>query len=262
MSETLNEKKELSLVLCSNLDGLKNNKIIDYSLELLLLSYRLSKISSMDTNAIEKLKETLVNKVLDITAKLSACREFDEREIIKFKYCLCVFIDESIMKNELFIDYWANNTLTVRLFDETLGGNNFYDIASSWVNNPAKYKDFLEFIYACLILGYRGKYNDVKDSNEKIIHFCDNIAASLTPLYKTEEQLAFNKAYQISSSEKSYQKLIRLYAKKTLIIAPILIILAVFAYAIFNLETNNNNIDKSLSVLIEKLIHTNENTGQ
>ncbi|EDP3324983.1 DotU family type IV/VI secretion system protein, partial [Campylobacter jejuni] len=99
MKEINEEKKALSLLLDSDFDGLKNNKIIDYSLELLLLSYRLSKISSMDTSNINQLRETLINKILDITAKLSMCKEYDEKEIIKFKYCLCVFIDESLMKN-------------------------------------------------------------------------------------------------------------------------------------------------------------------
>ncbi|MCC9512418.1 DotU family type IV/VI secretion system protein, partial [Campylobacter jejuni] len=80
--------KALSLLLDSDFDVLKNNKIIDYSLELLLLSYRLSKISYMDTSNINQLRETLINKILDITDKLSMCKEYDEKEIIKFKYCL------------------------------------------------------------------------------------------------------------------------------------------------------------------------------
>ncbi|EKZ3108503.1 type IVB secretion system protein IcmH/DotU, partial [Campylobacter jejuni] len=175
--------------------------------------------------------------------------------IIKFKYCLCVFIDESLMKNELFINFWAHNTLTVRLFDETLGGNNFYDIASSWINNPFKFKDFLEFIYACLILGYKGKYNETKDRDEKIIHFCNNIATSLKPVYKIEEELAFNKAYKTGLKENIWQKFIRLYFKKLIIVVPVLIILGVLSYAIFNLETNNLKVDNNISVLIKNLTH-------
>ena len=58
----------------------------------------------MDTNSINQLGETLINKSLDTTAKLSTCQEYDEKEIIKFKHCLCVFMDESLMKNELFIN--------------------------------------------------------------------------------------------------------------------------------------------------------------
>lgn len=256
MNEVMNDtKEELSLILESKLEGLKNNKIIDYSLEPLLLSYRLSKISSMDTSSVEHLRETLINNILDISAKLSASKEYDEKDIIKFKYCLCVFMDESLMKNEFFISFWANNTLTVRLFDETLGGTNFFDIALSWLNNPAKNKDFLEFIYACLILGYKGKYSDLKDGKERIIHLCNNIASSLAPLYDMQEELAFNKAYRINPKGGFWQKFLRLYLKRSIVIFPLLFIIGAFIYAIFNLETNNIKVDNNLSVLIKKLTH-------
>lgn len=259
MNEIIGEtKEESSLILESKLEGLKNNKIVDYSLELLLLSFRLSKITSLETSNVEHLKEMLINNILDASAKLSASKEYDEKDIIKFKYCLCVFIDESLMKNEFFISFWANNTLTVRLFDETLGGTNFFDIALSWLNNPAKNKDFLEFVYACLILGYRGKYNDLKDGKERIIHLCDNIASSLAPLYSTEEELAFNKAYKILPKEKFWQKFLRLYFKKSIVVIPLFFIIGVFVYAVFNLETNNIKIDNNLSMLIKKLTYSSE----
>ncbi|MCW1360954.1 type IVB secretion system protein IcmH/DotU [Campylobacter sp. US33a] len=254
MQENISKnKEELSLILNSKLEGLKNNKIIDYSLELLLLSYRLSKITSLETHFVANLRETLINSILAISAKLSACKEYEEKDIIKFRYCLCVFIDESLMKNENFIDFWANNTLTVRLFDETLGGNNFYDIALSWLNNPAKNKDFLEFIYTCLILGYKGKYSDNKDCEERIIHLCNNIATSLASLYTLEEQLAFNKAYEISFKENAWQKFMRLYFNKLIIILPLIFILTIFSYSIFNLETNNKRIENNVSKLVQQL---------
>lgn len=82
MKEINEEKKALSLLLDSDFDGLKNNKIIDYSLELLLLSYRLSKISSMDTSSINQLRETLINKILDITAKLSICKNMMKKKLL------------------------------------------------------------------------------------------------------------------------------------------------------------------------------------
>lgn len=75
------------------------------------------------------------------------------------------------MNNEVFINSsWVNNTLAVRLFDETLGRDNFYDIALSWLNNPAK-KDFLEFIYTLLILAYKGKYSNEKMSKKEFYIF-------------------------------------------------------------------------------------------
>lgn len=249
--ETNTESQEFGLLLSSDFSGLKNNKVVDYCLELLLLSSRLSKVTLLDMSIIESLKEKLINDILIWSSKLSALKEYDEKDIIKLRYCLCVFIDEMLMKNELFINSsWVNNTLTVRLFDETLGGDNFYDIALSWINNPAKNKDFLEFIYACLVLGYKGKYSNNKDVEERILHICNNIASSLTPLYDINEELAFTKAYDGIIKENLWQKFQRVYLKKIFIALPLCIILGIFAYAIFDLEVNNKRIQGYVRELI------------
>lgn len=254
MQEQLNtETQELSLLLSSDLSGLKNNKVVDYCLEILLLSFRLSKVTLLDTSTIESLREKMINNILTWSSKLSALKEYDEKDIIRLRYCLCVFIDEMLMKNELFMNSsWANNTLTVRLFDETLGGDNFYDITSSWLNNPAKNKDFLEFVYACLVLGYKGKYSNHKDVEERILLFCNNIASSLTPLYDVEEDFAFTKAYNGIIKESSWQNFQRMYLKKILIAFPLCIIIGVFIYAVFDLEVNNTRIQNNVSEMINQ----------
>lgn len=252
MRENFQDTNEVSLLLSSELSGLKNNKVIDYALELLLLTFRLSKVSSLETSAIENLKEEFVNDILTWSSKLSNSKEYDEKDIIKLRYCLCVFIDESLMKNELFMaSSWANNTLTIRLFDETLGGDNFYDIALSWLNNPAKNKDFLEFIYALLVLGYKGKYSNNKDVNERILYLCNNIASSLSPLLNTNEEFAFTKAYIEHTKENFWQKFQRRYFKATFIGLPLAVILLVYVYVLLDIETNNVRVDENISILLE-----------
>lgn len=252
------EAQEFSLLLSSDLSSLKNNIVVDYCLELLLFSFRLSHIASLDTSAIESFREKMVNDILIWSSKLSALKEYDERDIIKLRYCLCVFIDELLMKNELFINSsWANNTLTVRLFDETLGGDNFYDIAHSWLNNPAKNKDFLEFIYVCIILGYKGKYSNNKDMEERILLFCNNIASSLVPLYDVCEELAFTKAYDGAIKESFWQKFQKVYLKRFLIILPLCIVVGVYIYTIFDLETNNIRIQNKTNDIIKNVEENN-----
>uniref|UniRef100_UPI001F24DABC DotU family type IV/VI secretion system protein n=1 Tax=Helicobacter trogontum TaxID=50960 RepID=UPI001F24DABC len=66
---------------------------------------------------------------------------------------------------------FTNHTLTNRLFNEMLGGDKFYGIAGQYLLNPSKYKDMLEFIYACLILGYKGKYTVDKQGDEKTLQY-------------------------------------------------------------------------------------------
>lgn len=245
------ESKELGLLASSDLSGLQSNKVVDYCIEMLLLASRLSKVNNIDISTIESLKEKMVNDILIWSSKLSATKEYDEKDIIKLRYCLCVFIDEMLMKNELFMNSsWANNTLTVRLFDEILGGDNFYDIALSWLNNPAKNKDFLEFIYVCLVLGYQGKYSNQHNVKERILYLCNNIASALTPLYDADEELAFNKVYDISFKIHFLKNFQKMYFKKFLIILPICIVLIVFIYNACDLESYNTQIQNKVSKVL------------
>ena len=246
------ESKELGLLASSDLSGLQNNKVIDCCIETLLLIFRLSKVNELDVSTIESLKEKMVNDILIWSSKLSATKEYDEKDIIKLRYCLCVFIDEMLMKNELFMNSsWANNTLTVRLFDEILGGDNFYDIALSWLNNPAKNKDFLEFIYVCLVLGYQGKYASWHNVKERILYLCNNIASALTPLYEVNDELAFNKAYDSTITTSAWQNFQKIYLKKILIALPLCIILSIFTYNVFDLEVYNTQIQNKVSKVIK-----------
>ena len=168
-----------------------------------------------------------------------------------------MFVDESLMRNELFMDSsWANNTLTVRLFDETLGGDKFYDIASSWLNNPSKNKEYLEFIYVCLILGYTGKYSESKDGKERILSLCNNITATLEPLFKDKEQIAFKKVYATNYQESLLQKFQRKYLKIIAILLPLLILLSIFGYAFFDLQLNNQNREQKVKDLVQNFLET------
>lgn len=253
--QSVKEEQDFSLLLSSDFSGLKNNEVVDYCLEILLFSFRLSNINSLDTSFIDLFREKIINDILTWSSKLSALKKYDEKDIVRVRYCLCVFVDELLMKNELFINSsWANNSLTVRLFDETLGGNNFYNIAHSWLNNPAKNKDFLEFVYVCIILGYKGKYSNNKDMEDRILLFCNNIASSLAPLYNTQEEIAFTKAYGKVTQNNFWQNFQKIYLKKILVIFPLCIVIGVFIYAVFDLETNNMRIQENVNEIISRVI--------
>lgn len=253
--QSVKEEQDFSLLLSSDLSGLKNNEVVDYCLELLLFSFRLSSINSLDTSSIDFFKEKMINDILTWSSKLSALKKYDEKDIVRVRYCLCVFIDELLMKNELFINSsWANNSLTVRLFDETLGGNNFYNIAHSWLNNPAKNKDFLEFVYVCIILGYKGKYSNNKDMEDRILLFCNNITSSLAPLYSTQEEIALTKAYGKVTKNSFWHNFQKIYLKKIIIIFPLCIVTGIFAYVIFDLEINNIRIQENVNEIMSRVI--------
>ncbi|OCR16975.1 hypothetical protein BA919_01620 [Helicobacter pullorum] len=62
------------------------------------------------------------------------------------------------------------------------------------------------------------------------------------------------KAYKISNQETWWERFLRLHLKKVLIILPIVIIVAVFLYALLELETNNAKMQKNINGTIENFI--------
>ncbi|OOS06120.1 type VI secretion system protein ImpK [Moraxella cuniculi DSM 21768] len=74
------------------------------------------------------------------------------------KYCLCTFIDEMAANSGWADESWAQKSLLVSFFDETWGGERFFEIAEQSKKNPEKNLYLLELIYVCLQFGYKGKY--------------------------------------------------------------------------------------------------------
>ena len=251
MNENQNETSVLSQ---TNLLGLGTNLALDHVLPLLLLSNRVSKLQNFSQSEMANLREKLINDILSTTSKISNLGIYEEDDIIRLRYCLCVFIDESLLKNEIFMNsFWANNTLTTRFFNENLGGNKFFGIMDKWFENVGKNKDFLEFIYACLVLGYKGKYETQEDCNEKISYLCENIAAAVSPLIKADENV-FEKSY-LKQTKKSFLEVFSLKRLKFyFILLAIAMIAAAFLYSTYSMDQNNIRNDSILNNKIENFM--------
>ena len=250
MNENQNETSVLSQ---TNLLGLGTNLALDHVLPLLLLANRVSKLQNFSQSEMANLREKLINDILS-TSKISNLGIYEEDDIIRLRYCLCVFIDESLLKNEIFMNsFWANNTLTTRFFNENLGGNKFFGIMDKWFENVGKNKDFLEFIYACLVLGYKGKYETQEDCNEKISYLCENIAAAVSPLIKADENV-FEKSY-LKQTKKSFLEVFSLKRLKFyFILLAIAMIAAAFLYSTYSMDQNNIRNDSVLNNKIENFM--------
>ena len=251
MNENQNETSVLSQ---TNLLGLGTNLALDHVLPLLLLANRVSKLQNFSQSEMANLREKLINDILSTTSKISNLGIYEEDDIIRLRYCLCVFIDESLLKNEIFMNsFWANNTLTTRFFNENLGGNKFFGIMDKWFENVGKNKDFLEFIYACLVLGYKGKYETQEDCNEKISYLCENIAAAVSPLIKADENV-FEKSY-LKQTKKSFLEVFSLKRLKFyFILLAIAMIAAAFLYSTYYMDQNNIRNDSVLNNKIENFM--------
>jgi type IV/VI secretion system ImpK/VasF family protein len=87
--------------------------------------------------------------------------EFSNRQILATKYCLCTAIDEAILSTSWGKESdWNTSSLLGSFFKEAFGGERFYIIMDTMLEDPATNAPLLEIIYILLALGFQGKnYN-------------------------------------------------------------------------------------------------------
>lgn len=84
------------------------------------------------------------------------------------KYCLCTFVDESAVKLGWADESWSQKSLLVTFFNETWGGERFFEIFTNAKRDSDKNLHLLELIYVCLMLGYKGKYQVLPNGDIEI----------------------------------------------------------------------------------------------
>ena len=101
---------------------------------------------------------------------------YDNAAQLSFRYCLCTFIDESIMATPWGAQsLWSERSMLSVYHQETWGGEKFFTILSRMMMEPETYKEMLEFLYLCLSLGFKGKYGVMQDGNQQINQLIINL---------------------------------------------------------------------------------------
>ena len=95
------------------------------------------------------------------------------------KYCLCTFVDELAVRAGWADETWSKNSLLVSFYDETWGGERFFEIIQNLKQNPDKNIDLLEFMYLCLQFGYKGKYQVLNSGELEIDKIKRDLLASI-----------------------------------------------------------------------------------
>ena len=84
------------------------------------------------------------------------------------KYCLCTFVDELAVRAGWADETWSKNSLLVSFYDETWGGERFFEIIQNLKQDSDKNINLLEFMYLCLQFGYKGKYQVLNNGEFEI----------------------------------------------------------------------------------------------
>ncbi|WP_324172464.1 type IVB secretion system protein IcmH/DotU [Sulfurimonas sp.] len=117
--------------------------------------------SFQNSYEIGELQDMRVLLIEDINFFTESANEkgIDNSQVMLARYILCTFSDEIICTTYWGKDNnWANSSLLGHFYNETYGGDKFFQILEQLLRAPAKYIDLLELMYICLSLGFEGKY--------------------------------------------------------------------------------------------------------
>ena len=82
-------------------------------------------------------------------------------------YALCALLDESAASTPWGAD-WARNGLLAERHGDSEGGAKFFALLEKFSADPAANPGLLEFFYACLALGFEGRYRDAEDGRQAL----------------------------------------------------------------------------------------------
>lgn len=150
------------------LRGHSYNPLVDAAMPLFGLAIRIRKMD-MDAD-VQALYERVHSQIAAIGQEVRGLG-YDSGVLASYQYCLCAFLDEAVMGTVWGAQsVWAQRSLLSAYHQETWGGEKFFTILTRMLMEPEHYKDVLEFLYLCLCLGFKGRYQVRDDGNDELKH--------------------------------------------------------------------------------------------
>lgn len=104
------------------------------------------------------LRDSMLRAIADFEAGARRANASPEHVLIA-RYALCTMIDEAVANMPWGgTSAWARESLLVTLHKETFGGEKFFQLLDKALEDPRRNLDLLELMYACLALGFEGRF--------------------------------------------------------------------------------------------------------
>lgn len=113
-------------------------------------------------------KAHCINLIKQYETRLNS-RGVSAEEIKHACYCLCSFIDESVLNTNWGSDSeWASLSLLSNFYQETFGGEYFYTLLEHSLGEPKQNIQLIELMYLCLSFGFVGKMRLQEQGYERL----------------------------------------------------------------------------------------------
>ena len=136
--------------------GAAVNPLIQAAVPLLVLAGRLrGQIAQAD---VESLRRQAIQEIRTFEERARHA-EIPAEDVLAARYALCTVIDEAVLNTPWGAQSgWASQSLLVTFHREGSGGEKFFQILDRVSGEPQRYLALLELLYACLAVGFEGKY--------------------------------------------------------------------------------------------------------
>ncbi len=109
-----------------------------------------------------QLKEQLAHSIREFERRARDAGLPAER-VMAARYILCTVLDEVAASTPWGgSGQWAHQSLLAMFHNETWGGEKVFQVMARLAENVPQNRDLLELIYACLVLGFQGRYRVVE----------------------------------------------------------------------------------------------------
>jgi type VI secretion system protein ImpK len=134
----------------------------------------------------QQLKEQIAHSIREFERRARAQGIAAER-VMAARYVLCTLIDETAASTPWGgSGAWARHSLLVAFHNESWGGEKVFQLMARLAENVAANRDLLELIYACLALGFQGRYRVVEGGHAQL----EQVRARLAQLLAQERGAA------------------------------------------------------------------------
>lgn len=193
--------------------------------------------------SVDKVLHKFSSMIEDFESK--AEKEGAPYEMVKAaQYCLCAFVDESAVRSGWANEEWSQKSLLVSFFDETWGGERFFEILDKAKLDVDKNLYLIEFIYLCLQFGYKGKYQ-IANNGDTILEQEKN---RLIDLIRSKRPETFSLLFQETRSDKNEDEVKRRWQIPLWVIAVLASLIVAIFYIMLRVFLGSTMDDTSAQI--------------
>lgn len=136
--------------------GSGNNPLLQTATPLLVLAQRLR--GTVSVPDVAGLRNQVIEEIRNFENRARSAGASAE-DVLAARYALCSALDEAVLNTPWGAQSeWAGQTMLVVFHREAFGGEKFFLILERLMADPPRYIDLMELLYACIVLGFEGRY--------------------------------------------------------------------------------------------------------